>query len=113
MVSKNWMPTLAAVISAAASLMIFMQFGGFYDFPRWVLGILAFIQAGGTAALGITAKQYNVTGGNVGQPSTPQALADSGQDGAKVVIANIAVDAPKGAELLARPEEYRGVAGRE
>lgn len=79
MISKNWMPTLAAVVSAGASLMIFMQFGGFADFPRWVLGILAFVQAGGTAALGVTAKQFNVTGGSVGQPSTRGALAEANQ----------------------------------
>ncbi len=77
MLAKNWMPTAAAAISAMASLMIFMQFGGFADFPRWVLGILAFIQAGGTAALGVTAKQFNVTGGSVGQPSTPEAVRES------------------------------------
>jgi hypothetical protein len=77
--TKNWMPALAAIISAIASGMIFMQFGGFIDFPRWVLGILAFIQAGGTAALGVTAKQFNVTGGDVGQPSTLKALADANQ----------------------------------
>ena len=79
MLSKNWMPTVAAAVSAVASLMIFMQFGGFADFPRWVLGILAFVQAGGTAALGVTAKQFNVTGGSVGQPSTPAALDDANQ----------------------------------
>lgn len=80
---KNWMPTVAAAVSAVASGMIFMQFGGFVDFPRWVLGILAFVQAGGTAALGITSKQFNVTGGTSGQPSTAQALKDSNQAPAK------------------------------
>jgi hypothetical protein len=77
MTTKNWMPTVAAVVSAAASLMIFMQFGGFFDFPRWVLGILAFVQAGGTAALGITAKQYNISGGTVSQPSSAEVVAAS------------------------------------
>lgn len=76
-ITKNWMPAVAAIVSAIASGMIFMQFGGFADFPRWVLGILAFIQAGGTAALGVTAKQFNVSGGTISQPSSAEVVAAS------------------------------------
>jgi len=76
---KNWMPTVAAVISAAGSLVMFLQLGGFADFPKWAMGICLFAQAGGLTAFGIVTKQYNVTGGSVGQPSTPQALADANQ----------------------------------
>ena len=74
---KNWMPTVAAGISAVASLVMFLQLGGFAEIPKWVMGIAMFASAGGLAAFGIVAKQYNVTGGTVGQPSTPQAISDS------------------------------------
>jgi hypothetical protein len=77
MISKNWITTATGIVSAVASLVLFLHLGGFYAFPKWVLGLLAFIQAGGAAGLGISAKQYNVTGGTVGQPSTAQALLDS------------------------------------
>lgn len=76
---KNWMPTVTAAISAAGSLVMFLQLGGFADFPKWAMGICLFAQAGGLAAFGVVTKQYNVTGGSVGQPSTAQALADANQ----------------------------------
>jgi len=76
---KNWMPTVAAAISAAASFVMFAQFGNFLEVPKWVMGLAMFAQAGGLAAFGIVAKQYNVTGGSVGQPSTPEALHAANQ----------------------------------
>jgi len=79
MITKNWMPTLAGLISAAASFVMFAQYGGFYTFPKWAMGLALFANAGGLAGLGITAKQYNTTGGTVGQPSTPEALAAANQ----------------------------------
>jgi hypothetical protein len=77
MISKNWMTTVAGIVSGCASLILFLHLGGFVVFPHWVMGLVAFIQAGGTMSLGIVAKQYNMTGGTVGQPSTAQALLDS------------------------------------
>ena len=79
MLGKNWMPTLAGLITAAASGVLFMQQGGYYNFPHWVMGLAMFANIGGLAGLGITAKQYNTTGGSVGQPSTPEALAIANQ----------------------------------
>lgn len=75
----NWMPTLAGLISSATSLVMFLQQGGYYQFPMWAIGIAMFANVGGLAALGITAKQYNTTGGTVGQPSTPEALKKANQ----------------------------------
>jgi hypothetical protein len=79
MIAKNWMPTVAGIASGISSLALFLYLGDFVVFPKWALGILAFIQAGGAAGLGIVAKQYNVTGGEIGQPSTKQALKDANQ----------------------------------
>ena len=76
---KNWMPTVSAVVSAVASYIPFAESGGFAHFPPWVNGIAMFVQMGGLISLGITAKQYNVTGGSIGQPSTHAALVDANQ----------------------------------
>jgi hypothetical protein len=75
----NWKTFVTAGISALASLIIFLQFGNYVHFPNWLLGITAFAQVGGLAAFGIVAKDYNVTGGTVGQPSTSVALAEANQ----------------------------------
>lgn len=42
-------------------------------FPVWVSGVAAFVITGGLAALGINAKDKNVTGGSVSQPGIPVA----------------------------------------
>lgn len=76
---KNWMPTLAALISAAGSFVLFAQNSGMYTFPKLAVALALFMNVGGLAALGITAKQFNVTGGTVGTPSTPEALAVANQ----------------------------------
>ena len=69
-VMKNWMPTVTAAISAAGSLVMFLQLGGFAEFPKWAMGVCLFAQAGGLAAFGVVTKQYNVTGGTNPQPSS-------------------------------------------
>jgi len=38
-----------------------------------------FASVGGLVAFGVTAKDYNVTGGTNGQPSTPAALVKANQ----------------------------------
>lgn len=75
----NWMPTVAGLISAATSLVMFLQQGGYYQFPMWAIGVAMFANVGGLAGLGIVSKQFNVSGGTVGQPSTPEALQKANQ----------------------------------
>ncbi len=78
-ISKSWMPTLAGLISAGASFVLFAGLGGFVQFPRWAMAFALFAQSGALAAFGVVTKQFNVTGGNVGQPSTPEALHAANQ----------------------------------
>jgi len=82
MLTKNWMPSVAGFVSTAGtigvSLILFAMLSG-ETFPKWVVIVAMFAQAGGLSALGITAKQYNTTGGTVGQPSTPEALDAANQ----------------------------------
>lgn len=77
--TKSWMTTTSACISAAASFILFAQFGGYYTFPKLVFAFAMFCSIGGMAFLGITAKDAGVTGGTRGQPSTPEALAIANQ----------------------------------
>jgi hypothetical protein len=81
---KSWKTTVTSIISAIGAFVLFSQFGGYYNFPKIVLGFAVFMQAGGLAAFGIVAKDSNVTGGTVGQPSTPQALIQSNTAASKV-----------------------------
>lgn len=75
----NWKTTLTAAISAAASFVLFAQFAHYTTFPPLVVGVAAFAQIGGLTAFGIVAKDYNVTGGTVGQPSSAAALTAANQ----------------------------------
>lgn len=79
---KNWMTSIAGLASAGASYILFAQPLGYLNPPHWLLGLAFFVQIGGLAALGITAKQYNVTGGTV--PQTPEAAVRTGTPEAKV-----------------------------
>jgi hypothetical protein len=76
---KNWMTTVAGLVSAAASFVLFAGLGGMMTFPKPVMAIALFAQVGGLAAFGVVAKQYNVTGGTSGQPSSTRALLDANQ----------------------------------
>lgn len=81
--TKSWMPTVSGLVSSAMSFVITAQLLGWMTFPKPLIAVALFAQIGGLASLGITAKQYNVTGGEIGQPSTPQALKDANAAPAK------------------------------
>ena len=70
MISKT---TIAAVISAGASFVLFAVPLHLITVPNWVTAVALFAQVGGLAGLGIVAKDYNQTGGTVGM--TPEARA--------------------------------------
>jgi len=75
---KNWMTTVAGIVSAGGSFVLFGQQMNMM-FPHWLVVLALFMNVGGLAAFGIVSKQFNVTGGEVGQPSTPEALAVANQ----------------------------------
>ena len=70
---------MAGIAGSAGSAVIFLQAGGYYTFPKVVFGLAMFSAVGGFAGLGIVSKQFNVTGGTVGQPSTETALHAANQ----------------------------------
>ncbi len=75
MISKT---TIAAVISAGASFVLFAVPLHLITVPNWVTAVALFAQVGGLAGLGIVAKDYNVTGGTVGAtPEAKQRVNDS------------------------------------
>jgi hypothetical protein len=57
----SWQPTVAAIITAFFGFVLFSP-ELFADFP-WLIAIAKYGAAGGLVALGLSAKQYNVTGG--------------------------------------------------
>lgn len=59
---KSWKTTVASIVSAAASFVLFSAFDGDIAWPHWVVKIALFASAGGLVAFGVTAKDYNVTG---------------------------------------------------
>jgi len=58
----NWKTSLSAIVSAAASFVLFSSMSHMIDWPQSVLAIAAFAGAGGLVAFGVSAKDYNVTG---------------------------------------------------
>ena len=62
MFKANWKTTVFGVLSAFFSFVLFKPefFGGA---SSWIHGLAQFVVVGGLAGLGITAKDYNVTGG--------------------------------------------------
>jgi hypothetical protein len=70
---KSWKTTTSSLISSGASFVLFCQMLGFTEFPKIVTFFALFCSVGGMAAFGISAKDYNATGGTV--PTTPEAQA--------------------------------------
>ena len=69
---KSWKTTLAGWLSGAAMVGL-EYYATKHVSPQTVVAAL------GVAGVGTMAKDSNVTGGDVGQPSTPQALTDANQ----------------------------------
>lgn len=96
---KSWKTTVSAGISAAAAFVLFAgQPPISIHFPVWLTAIAAFLMAGGLAALGINAKDSQVTGGSVVQLGIPVAAVV--QPVAPLVAAPVA---PAPLELQALP----------
>jgi hypothetical protein len=75
---KNWKTTVSGLVGAGAGLVLYLQM--YIHEPAWLVGIASFAAIGGFATIGLSAKDFNVTGGSVGQPSTSQALHDANQE---------------------------------
>jgi hypothetical protein len=75
----NWKTSLMGLISAAAAFVLYAQSSHMVNFPTWATALAGFVQIGGLAGLGLTAKDFNTTGGTVGQPSTLEALTAANQ----------------------------------
>lgn len=69
---SSYKTTITAIISAAASFVLFSQELHYIQYPQWVMGVAMFSLVGGLSAFGIVAKDYNATGGTV--PTTPEAV---------------------------------------
>lgn len=65
-IMKNWMPTIFGLMAAAGTFL--PDFGVNEQVSKGVAAI-------GIILLGLTSKQFNVTGGNVLQPSSPTVTA--------------------------------------
>jgi hypothetical protein len=59
---KSWKTTVSAAVAAAGSFVLFAQTLNYIAFPKWALGMAAFIHIGGLANLGIAAKDADVSG---------------------------------------------------
>lgn len=68
---RSWKTTLSGAVSAAASFVVVLSTQG-VKMPQWLPLTAAFVLAGGLASLGISGKDYNVTGSNT-PPSKDQA----------------------------------------
>lgn len=60
----SWKTTVSAILAAFSSFVIFSQELHYITWPQWALGLAMFTSIGGLAALGVSAKDYNVTGGD-------------------------------------------------
>ena len=76
--AKSWKTTLAGAAIAALGFVQAYKIHS-WDFLKDPTTLMMFCAAIGLGA----AKDHNVTGGDSGQPSTPQALADANQAPAK------------------------------
>lgn len=69
---------MSGLVSAGAALVLYLQ-SSIHE-PAWLIGVANFAMIGGFAAIGLSAKDSNVTGGTVGQASTLVALHDANQE---------------------------------
>jgi hypothetical protein len=59
---RSWKTTFAAGAAALAGFVVFANSQHLIEFPPWMVAAAGYIQMGGLAALGISAKDYNVSG---------------------------------------------------
>ena len=58
----NWKTSTSGLVSSAAGLVLALNAGGVAE-PKWLIIVAGFVLAGGLAALGISGKDNDVTGG--------------------------------------------------
>ena len=80
---KSWKTSLSGIITGASTFVLFAQNLHYINPPGWVMACALFTLSGGLVSFGLTAKDAQVTGGKIGQPSTASALADANQAPAK------------------------------
>lgn len=74
--AANWKSTVVGLVTAIAAFVEFdpSLFGG----KQWIISLSKFIMIGGFAALGLVAKDRNVTGGTVANPTNdPSVVKDT------------------------------------
>jgi hypothetical protein len=76
---KSWRTTVTSAISAASAFVLFAQQLHYITFPNWAMAIAMFTMAGGLASFGVSAKDSQVSGGTISQPSSPEVIANSTQ----------------------------------
>jgi hypothetical protein len=72
--------TISGILTAAASFVLFASQLNLMMFPKWAIAVAMFAQVGGLASMGITAKDYNATGGT--KPMTQEAAIRVANDDA-------------------------------
>jgi len=72
---NSWKTTTSGLVSALMSFILFSEAMKMIVWPQWVLAVALFALVGGLAVFGITAKDYNVSGGKL-----PPAVQGSAQD---------------------------------
>jgi hypothetical protein len=78
--AKNWKTNLVGIASVVVGVVQASAYKGDFAAAFKDKGVQMSIVV---AVLGFVSKDWNTTGGSVGQPSTPQALADANQAPAK------------------------------
>lgn len=80
---RSWKTTASASLSAFASFIIFSQELHYVTWPPVVLALAMFASVGGLAAFGMSAKDHNVTGGDI-KPMTTTAVIE--QEGSPTTV---------------------------
>jgi hypothetical protein len=68
---RSWKTTASGLVSAGASLVVFMSTQG-VAVPHWLVTVAGFVLVGGLASMGIAGKDFNVSGTD-SPPSKDQA----------------------------------------
>jgi len=101
LLGPNWRTTVGGWTSAASAFVLFAANPPFsIHWPAWLSALATFSMVGGLAAVGMAAKDRNVTGGSVSQPGIPVAPVPE-----QPVVVVAASSLPKSAILT---EEKKG-----
>ena len=76
---KNWKTTIFGIVSAVAGFVLFSP----DYFPPWAIDAAKYIMAGGLMALGLSGKDYNVSGGERGATGKTGPAGPAGVDASR------------------------------